>query len=80
MPFTSFTNSVYGFSDQARPIEIVNLRLRMIAKGDPTHQRAAILCPADGDAACYAERNVFFAGRLSQIALLPPRQTRFPAM
>ncbi|MGO9340089.1 MAG: hydantoinase/oxoprolinase family protein [Terracidiphilus sp.] len=53
----------YGFSDVARPIEIVNLRLRMISKGEsyaPVQQEPA---PGDGRSACYGEMGVFFTGR-----------------
>jgi N-methylhydantoinase A len=52
----------YGFSDSARPIEIVNLRLRMTAAGEPYAPKRAQSVPGDGSAACYAERAVFFAG------------------
>jgi N-methylhydantoinase A len=53
----------YGFSDPARPIEIVNLRLRMIAPGEPYAPPRHELQPGDGSAACYAQRPVFFDGR-----------------
>ncbi len=53
----------YGFSDAARPVEIVNLRLRMIAKGGkayaPSRQERV---PGDGRSAIYAEREVWFDG------------------
>jgi N-methylhydantoinase A len=52
----------YGFSDQARPIEIVNLRLRVIAQGEPYAPMRRDPVPGDGDAACYAMRDVFFNG------------------
>jgi N-methylhydantoinase A len=50
----------YGFSDAARPVEIVNLRLRMIAKGEPYEPVQTELVRGDGEAACYDERDVFF--------------------
>lgn len=53
----------YGFSDTARPVEIVNLRLRMVAPGEPYKPMRQELVPGDGSAACYAERPVFFDGR-----------------
>ena len=53
----------YGFSDSARPVEIVNLRLRMTAPGEPYAPLRRELQPGDGSAACYAERPVFFDGR-----------------
>jgi N-methylhydantoinase A len=54
----------YGFCDVARPVEIVNLRLRMVAKGEPYAPPRREPVPGDGNAACYAERDVFFDGRL----------------
>ncbi len=51
----------YGFSDAERPIEIVNLRLRMTAEGEPYVPRQHELVPGDGSAACYAERDVFIS-------------------
>jgi N-methylhydantoinase A len=53
----------YGFSDAERPVEIVNLRLRMVAKGDLLAPRRRELVPGDGRAARYDERGVFFDGR-----------------
>jgi N-methylhydantoinase A len=52
----------YGFSDSARPIEIVNLRLRMTAPGEPFTPEQCELVPGDGRAALYAERGVYFHG------------------
>ena len=59
----------YGFSDVGRPIEIVNLRLRMVAAGEPYTPPRRELVAGDGSAACYAARDVFFDGS--------PRPTRF---
>jgi N-methylhydantoinase A len=59
----------YGFSDVARPIEIVNLRLRMVAAGEPYSPPRRELVAGNGAAACYAERPVYFDGR--------PQPTRF---
>lgn len=53
----------YGFCDAQKPVEIVNLRLRMVAAGEsysPAHREPE---PGDGKAACYAEREVFFDGK-----------------
>ncbi len=53
----------YGFCDAQKPVEIVNLRLRMVAAGEsysPAHREPV---PGDGKAACYAEREVFFDGK-----------------
>jgi N-methylhydantoinase A len=59
----------YGFCDAARPIEIVNLRLRVVAAGEPYMPPRRELVAGDGGAACYAERAVWFDGH--------PRSTRF---
>jgi N-methylhydantoinase A len=53
----------YGFSDFNRPVEIVNLRLRMIAAAErhvPARQETAT---GDGEAAYYGERQVCFEGK-----------------
>jgi N-methylhydantoinase A len=53
----------YGFCDVKRSVEIVNLRLRMIAAGDPyspAHWESVL---GDGNAACYAVRDVYFDGK-----------------
>jgi N-methylhydantoinase A len=59
----------YGFSDEARPVEIVNLRLRMSAVGESYHPMRREITQGDGRAAFYAERDVYFEGRF--------RSTRF---
>ena len=53
----------YGFCDAGRPVEIVNLRLRMIAAGEPYSPARRELTRGDGSAACYATRVVYFDGR-----------------
>ena len=52
----------YGFADETRPVEIVNLRLRMTAAGEPYEPVMRELVPGDGAAARYAEREVWFEG------------------
>ncbi len=52
----------YGFSDAERPVEIVNVRVRMVAAGEPYAPTRREVAPGDGRAACYAEREVFFEG------------------
>lgn len=59
----------YGFGDAERPVEIVNLRLRMITASEPYEPERRATVPGDGNAACYAEREVYFDGG--------PRPTRF---
>ena len=53
----------YGFCDAARPVEIVNLRLRMVAGGETYAPVRRELVPGDGSAACYGERKIYFDGR-----------------
>jgi N-methylhydantoinase A len=61
----------YGFCDVSKPIEIVNLRLRMIAAGESYAPAYREPVPGDGSAACYAQRPVHFAGEF-----LPTRHYR----
>ncbi|MGB6696063.1 MAG: hydantoinase/oxoprolinase family protein [Terracidiphilus sp.] len=52
----------YGFADAARPVEIVNVRLRMAAASAPYEPKRRELIAGDGSAARYAEREVYFDG------------------
>jgi N-methylhydantoinase A len=52
----------YGFFDAVRPVEIVNLRLRMIAKGSDFAPARRAAVPGDGRAARIGERQIFFDG------------------
>jgi N-methylhydantoinase A len=76
----------YGFSDARRPVEIVNLRLRMIAAGEPYAPARQQERPGDGSAACYATRDIFFNGSFlaarlyRRDALLPGDGIDGPAM
>ena len=58
--FNELHRQRYGFADARRPMEIVNLRVRMIAASDPYEPERRELIPGDGGAACYAERPVYF--------------------
>jgi N-methylhydantoinase A len=58
----------YGFSEPQKPVQIVNLRVRMVAAAEPWVPMRRELVPGDGSAACYAERPIFFDG-----AFLPSR-------
>jgi N-methylhydantoinase A len=76
----------YGFSDAARPVEIVNLRLRMVAEGEPYAPAQREPVPGDGHGARYAQREVYFDGRwlnsifLRREGLAPGDVIRGPAM
>jgi N-methylhydantoinase A len=76
----------YGFCDVRKPVEIVNLRLRMVAAADTYEPARREAVPGDGAAACYATRKIFFEGSylLSRLfrrdALTPGDTLRGPAM
>jgi N-methylhydantoinase A len=76
----------YGFCDAGKPVEIVNLRLRMVAAGQPYSPPYREPVPGDGRAACYAERPVFFTGQYlpsphyRREALAPGDEIHGPAM
>ena len=53
----------YGFAQENRPVEIVNLRLRMMAAGENYAPEKRDLVPGDGRAALAATREIYFAGR-----------------
>jgi N-methylhydantoinase A len=61
----------YGFCDVKGTVEIVNLRLRMIAAGEVYSPPQRECVPGDGSAACYGVRDVFFDGKF-----LPSRLVR----
>ena len=76
----------YGFCDVERPVEIVNLRLRMIASGERYEPPRRELVAGDGGAACYAEREVWFDGQFQPTRiyrreqLVPGNRIQGPAM
>jgi N-methylhydantoinase A len=53
----------YGFADASQPVEIVNLRLRMVAASESYEPERQELVAGDGSAAVYAEREVYFDRR-----------------
>jgi N-methylhydantoinase A len=59
----------YGFCDLNKPVEIVNLRVRMLAPPEPYSPPYRPPVPGDGTAALYALRNIFFAGRFTKSKL-----------
>lgn len=76
----------YGFADPQRPIEIVNLRLRMVAAAEPYVPVQHAPRPGDGSAACYATRPIYFDGQFvparlyRRDALVPGDILEGPAM
>jgi N-methylhydantoinase A len=53
----------YGFCDEGKPVQIVNLRLRMTAAAEPYAPSRRDLTAGDGSAACYGERPIYFDGK-----------------
>ena len=53
----------YGFADRQKPVQIVNLRLRMTASAEPYEPPRCEPVPGDAHGACYAEREIYFGGR-----------------
>jgi N-methylhydantoinase A len=53
----------YGFCDRNKLIEIVNVRLRMFAPGEPYSPAQQEPRPGDGNAARYAVREIYFDRR-----------------
>jgi N-methylhydantoinase A len=76
----------YGFSEELRPIEIVNLRLRTVAAAETYTPKRITPVAGDGRAACYTEREVFFECRwlrspfYRRVQLVPGDVLRGPAM
>jgi len=60
--FHALHNQRYGFRDESRAIEVVNLRLRMIAPGEPFEPVSQRSESGDGRQAFYAERDACFDG------------------
>ena len=53
----------YGICDVHKPVEIVNLRVRIVAAAEPYSPPYRAPVPGDGADALYAVRNIVFAGR-----------------
>jgi N-methylhydantoinase A len=76
----------YGFCDIERPVEIVNLRLRIIVASEPYAPAHRMPVAGDGSAARYAERKIFFEGKFipsslyRREALAPGDTIHGPAM
>ncbi|HEY1806630.1 MAG TPA: hydantoinase/oxoprolinase family protein [Terracidiphilus sp.] len=52
----------YGFADVARPVEIVNVRVRMIAASEPYEPERQAVVAGDGSSGLTAKRDVWFEG------------------
>jgi N-methylhydantoinase A len=76
----------YGFCDVERPVEIVNIRLRMIAAAEPYKPARREPVQGDGSAARAVDRDVYFDGKFLPTChyrrdrLVPGDLIRGPAM
>lgn len=76
----------YGFAQESRPVEIVNVRLRRIAAGESYTPEQRALVSGDGRAALAATREIYFDGefRASRVyrreALVPGDAIEGPAL
>ena len=52
----------YGFANESRPIEIVNVRVRLVAAGEPFEAPRQQVIEGDGSAALAGTRSVYFDG------------------
>ena len=52
----------YGFANESRPLEIVNIRVRLVAAGEPFEAPRQELIEGDGSAALAGSRSVYFDG------------------
>ena len=66
----------FGFSAAARPMEIVNLRLRMVAASEPYEPPRRTVVQGDGGAAYYAGRDVYFEDGFRPTGILQARSTQ----
>jgi N-methylhydantoinase A len=76
----------YGFCDRSKPVQIVNLRLRMTQPAETYRPPPGEPVPGDGQAALCAERPIYFDGALapsriySREGLVPGDSIAGPAM
>jgi N-methylhydantoinase A len=60
--FHSLHQRRYGFSSESRPLEVVNVRVRMVSASDPFEQLREPLHDGDGRQALVGTRQVYFEG------------------
>ncbi len=76
----------YGFAQESRPVEIVNLRLRMIAAGESYAAEKRTLVPGNGRTALVTTRKIYFHGKFQEShiyrreALVPGDAIEGPAL
>ena len=64
--FHSLHQRRYGFVNESRPLEVVNVRVRMVAPAEPFQQKRAELHEGDGEQALVARRPVYFEKEFRQ--------------
>ncbi len=60
--FRSLHKHRYGFANESRPLEVVNLRVRMVSSAEPFEQAREPLREGDGEQAMIGVRPVYFEG------------------
>ena len=68
-PSINSINSAMDICDVHRPVEIVNVRVRIVAAAEPYSPPYRAPVPGDGAPALYAARNIVFAGRFVKSSL-----------
>ena len=59
----------YGFANEARPLEVVNVRVRMVSPAEPFNPEAQPLREGDGSHALVGTRPVYFDGKFEETRL-----------
>jgi N-methylhydantoinase A len=59
----------YGFANETRPLEIVNVRVRLVAAAEPFEPPRQPVEPGDGSAALAGSRTVYFDGTPHETSL-----------
>jgi N-methylhydantoinase A len=61
--FNSVHEQRYGYSDAARPLEVVNVRLRMVASTEPLSEHRLAIRAGTGQDAIVGEKQIFWEGQ-----------------
>jgi N-methylhydantoinase A len=64
--FHSLHQQRYGFADESRPLEVVNVRVRTVSPAEPFEQAMEPLRDGDGEQAVTCVRQVYFEGGFVQ--------------
>ena len=66
----------YGYADRARPLQVVNARVRLVAASPPLEFPRQRLRPGNGRQALASRRQVWFGGRARQAAVYARERLR----